>query len=128
MSLTPEQVAVMERSVESFLAFSQNHDPSFRKDQARAYKSGYESGYLARAEIAEAEREQHQQQLETIRDEVLNADANMLDCEQVNYVLGIIDSHFQTKNVWTQEMLDRAAERAKKLDAILAPREKGDAK
>ena len=100
MSLTPEQKAVMERSVEAFLAFSQNHDPSFRKDQARAYTSGYESGYLARAEVAAAEREQ----LETfvrlarrLQEEDYNADTTN--------IRGAID--------------DAVA----KYDAILAPRE-----
>lgn len=40
----------------------------------------------ARAKVADAA-------LESIRDEVLSADANVLDNDQVNYVLGIIDAH-----------------------------------
>ncbi len=39
----------------------------------------------ARARVADAA-------LESIRDEVLSADANVLDNDQVNYVLGIIDA------------------------------------
>ena len=40
---------------------------------------------LAGAEALEA--------LKTIRDEVLNTDANMLNNDQINYVLGIIDNY-----------------------------------
>lgn len=43
------------------------------------------SALLAGAEALEA--------LKTIRDEVLNTDANMLNNDQINYVLGIIDNY-----------------------------------
>ena len=55
------------------------------------------SEYIAALRAARKREQTAVDALENIRDEVLNADANMLNNDQVNYVLGIIDSHMAAR-------------------------------
>ena len=77
--MTPSEIARYQAICDKYS--DGNIDPlSF----AKTARTGFPAALIALREMHDA--------FESMRDEILNAEANMLNNDQINYVLGIVDS------------------------------------